>query len=165
MVYLDVFANAPPIACFNRSHAHPPGRGRWWVAEINRTIAALKSAKDGVRLVESECFNEALGATLDSNLIWTDRLPWECPMLGSIYGGWLDWNGSLDYQSENMITFTARLARRLLGRRDGRVVRAGQLVVRNQRESCARCSSSSWPDSAVSPRISSCMGRWCVPQT
>ena len=36
---------------------------------------------------------------------------WECPMLGSIYGGWLDWNGSLDYQGENMITFTARLAR------------------------------------------------------
>ena len=74
-------------------------------------VAAIKSAPNGVKLVESECFNEALGATLDSNLVWTDRYPWTCPMLGSVYGGWFDWNSELVYRSEDMISFTSRIAK------------------------------------------------------
>lgn len=111
MVYLDISANAQPLPCFNRDHPHPPGRGRWWVEGMNRQVQAIKSAADGVAFAQSECFNEALGATLDTNLIWTERYPWEAPLLGSVYGGWLSYYGSRVYPWEHIVTFTAKLTR------------------------------------------------------
>lgn len=111
MVYLDVSANAQPMPCYNRAHQHPPGRGKWWSEGMNRQVTAIKTAPGSTPFVMSECFNESLGATLDTNLIWTDRYPWEAPMLGSIYGGWLSYCGSRVYENENITAFTAKLTR------------------------------------------------------
>ncbi len=110
-VYLDVTANQQPTPCHNRSHPHPPGRGgAWWSRDMNAQIAAVKS-RGGAPYVMSECFNEALGATVDTNLVWTPRYPFSCPMLGAVYGGWLNWWGCCVWQDMPLPQFAMLLTR------------------------------------------------------
>jgi hypothetical protein len=111
-LYLDVSANCAPLLCFDPTHGHPPGGGHWWVDGQIAQIERIKAAPDGIRLISSECFNEAYGAALDQFLVWTDRMPWAAPLLGSVYGGWIPWHGSRVYRSgDDEAGFTAKLAR------------------------------------------------------
>jgi len=97
--YLDVLANAGDQHCFDSSHGHPLGGGHWFVDGARKMVEGMKG--DGKLLyICSEGFNETLGQAVDLFYTWTDLNSDTAPLLGAIYGGYLQWYGS---QSSNNI--------------------------------------------------------------
>jgi hypothetical protein len=91
--YLDVTANAGGILCFETGHGHPPGGGNWFPAATRKLVDGMKG-EGKLLYITSECFNETLGQSVDLFYTWNDWRPQAAPLLGAIYGGYLQWYGS-----------------------------------------------------------------------
>lgn len=100
--YLDVLANIGDQHCFNPNHGHPLGGGHWFVDGARKMVEGMKG--DGKLLyICSESFNETLGQAVDLFYTWNDLKGESAPLLGAIYGGYLQWYGS---ETSNTVLLT-----------------------------------------------------------
>jgi len=96
-VYLDQIASAPPRTCFDASHGHPLGSGRWWVDGYRQMLEPLKAwcAATGRDIgLTSENDAEPYMDSVDGHLIWTPREAHEIPMTTAVYSGYTLYFGS-----------------------------------------------------------------------
>ncbi len=105
--YLDVLANAGGMLCFNPKHDHATGGGPWCVDGSRKLVEGMKG-EQRLRYISSECFSEPLGQSVDLFYTWNDWKEGEAPLLGAVYGGYLQWYGS---GNGGGIDEAARLAR------------------------------------------------------
>lgn len=83
-----------------------------------------------LKYVTSECFDEPLGQSLDLYYTWNDWKEHEAPLLGAVYGGYLQWYGS---GNGGGIDEAARLARTVFwGGRIG-IYASADMAIGNER--------------------------------
>jgi hypothetical protein len=114
--YLDVFANAGNLLCFDPSHGHPIGAGHWF-SRAQRQVADGMKGPGKLTYITSESFNETLGQSVDLFYQWNDWRTDCVPLLGSIYGGYLQWYGSRAFKKihddtdDDDVSFLAKITR------------------------------------------------------
>ncbi len=83
-IYLDQVSGEPPTPCFDASHGHPLGGGRWWVDGYAEMLHKCRRAGKGVALTgefPAECYG------FEGFLVWTTRVASSIPMLAAVYSG------------------------------------------------------------------------------
>ena len=89
-IYLDQVAAARPAPCYDTSHGHPLGGGRYWTdayRELMVPIRARAARNDNVVLT-TECDAEPYIDSFDAFLAWFARTPYDVPMLPAVYSGY-----------------------------------------------------------------------------
>lgn len=107
-VYIDMIGAAAPRLCFNKSHGHPLGGGRWWINGYRAMLEKVqKVAHSNGRnaVISTENTAEPWMNGLDAFLAWKKPDEREIPMLQAVYSGytyyftaasWID-NGARAY--------------------------------------------------------------------
>ena len=104
-IYLDQVAAALPVACYDVSHGHPLGGGRYWADAYRELMAPIRvrAAQSGNVVLTTECDAEPYIDSFDAFLAWFARTPHDVPMLPAVYSGYAvyfsspqDANDSLD---------------------------------------------------------------------
>ena len=87
-VYLDQTAAHGPHPCMDKTHAHQPGGGSWWIEESRAMLQALNALKPADKIFTSEGTSECYAGVLDGLLSWAwiacDKY---VPAYMRIYGG------------------------------------------------------------------------------
>ena len=94
-IYFDQIGQAEPAPCFDASHGHPLGGGKWWThgyRELLRPIREKASAR-GVGMT-CECTAEPYIDSVDGFLSWFARTPEEVPLLPAVYSGYAIYFGT-----------------------------------------------------------------------
>ena len=89
-IYLDQVAAASPAPCYDVSHGHPLGGGRYWTDAYRELMAPIRAraARNGNVVLTTECDAEPYIDSFDAFLAWFVRTPYDVPMLPSIYSGY-----------------------------------------------------------------------------
>lgn len=109
-VYVDQISAMEHELCFDRTHGHPAGGGRYW-ADGNRDLLRKirnEAQRNGRRLaITSEGADEVFFDLLDANLTWAQPTDWEIPLMQVVYSGYTLFFGSpCDYsQSERFFRY------------------------------------------------------------
>lgn len=113
-IFLGQVASALPVSCFDQSHRHPLGGGKYWVQgyrDMLKPLADTATAKGSFLAAEgtAEPFLDTADAFLTAALPKFDK---EIPLLPAVYSGYTVYFGS---PSENLLdTFVRTQARALL---------------------------------------------------
>lgn len=86
-VYIDQIAAAPPRLCFDASHGHPLGGGRWWTEGYWEMLDAIRAAKPVETMLTTECNAESYVRWLDGYLTWHWQYQDMVPAFSAVYGG------------------------------------------------------------------------------
>ena len=114
--YMDVFGNAGNLQDFDPKHGHPLGGGHWFT-DAQRKLADGMKGDGKLQYLATESFNEALGQSIDLFYTWNDWRTSNAPLLGSIYGGYLQWYGSRafkkihDNTEDDDVSFLTKITR------------------------------------------------------
>ena len=89
-IYLDQVAAAGPAACYDASHGHALGGGRYWVDAYRELMTPIheRAAQDGHVVLTTECAAEPYIDDFDAFLTWFTRSPQDVPMLPAVYSGY-----------------------------------------------------------------------------
>ena len=89
-IYLDQVAAARPAPCYDTSHGHPLGGGRYWTDAYRELMAPIRAraARDGNVILTTECDAEPYIDSFDAFLAWFVRTPYDVPMLPAVYSGY-----------------------------------------------------------------------------
>ena len=88
-LYLDQIGAARPRLCFDKSHGHPMGSGRYWTAGYRELLKPLRKYVDehGYSLT-TENTSEPYMDSIDSYLAWNQREDTDVPVLTAVYSGY-----------------------------------------------------------------------------
>ena len=88
-LYLDQIGAARPRLCFDRSHGHPVGGGRYWTEAYRKLLSPLRKYVDehGFSLT-TENTAEPYMDSIDSFLAWNQREDTDVPLLPAVYSGY-----------------------------------------------------------------------------
>ena len=90
-VYIDQIAAAGPVLCFDKSHGHPLGGGRWWYDGYRKMLKKVQQAahRQGRNMIiTTECAAEPCMDGLDAFLIWIKPDDRSIPMTTAVYSGY-----------------------------------------------------------------------------
>jgi len=89
-VYLDQIGGLAPVLCFDPTHGHPLGGGKYFVQGYRRMA---KRCRDAIRAVNPEAIltteaaAEPYGPLFDAYLRCNETHPWVAPIWPAVYGG------------------------------------------------------------------------------
>ncbi len=88
-IYLDQIGAAAPAACYDASHGHTLGGGRYWTEGYRAMLTRIKeeAAASGVALT-TENTAEPYMDTIDAYLAWSPRMAEDVPLLPAVYSGY-----------------------------------------------------------------------------
>ena len=88
-IYLDQIGAAAPAACYDASHGHPVGGGRYWADGYRTLLTGVRAeaTKAGVALT-TENTAEPYMDTVDAYLAWSPRSESDVPLLPAVYSGY-----------------------------------------------------------------------------
>ena len=89
-IYLDQVAAARPAPCYDTSHGHPLGGGRYWTDAYRELMAPIRAraARNDNVVLTTECDAEPYIDSFDAFLAWFVRTPYDVPMLPAVYSGY-----------------------------------------------------------------------------
>ena len=114
-IYLDQIGAAAPAACYDASHGHPVGGGRYWVDGYRTLLTGIKkeAAQAGVALT-TENTAEPFMDTVDGYLAWSPRAEQDVPLLPAVYSGYTTYFTSPQAEQDTEDAFCAAQARDFL---------------------------------------------------
>jgi len=114
-IYLDQIGAAAPVSCFDASHGHPLGGGRYWTDGYRTMLKAIKkeAAKAGVALT-TENNAEPYMDTVDGYLAWSPRTQEDVPLLPAVYSGYTTYFTSPQSSQDTTDAFCTAQARDFL---------------------------------------------------
>lgn len=86
-VYIDQVAAAQPCLCFDISHGHPLGGGRWWTQGYWDMLDAIRAVKPAACMLTTECNAEPYIRWFDGYLTWHWQEQNMVPAFSAVYGG------------------------------------------------------------------------------
>ena len=88
-LYLDQIGAARPRLCFDKTHGHPMGSGRYWTEGYRELLRPLRKYVDehGYSLT-TENTSEPYMDSIDSFLAWNQREDTDVPVLPAVYSGY-----------------------------------------------------------------------------
>jgi hypothetical protein len=109
-LYIDQVSAMQPGLCFNRSHGHPLGGGRFFTDGYRSLldITMRKTQRNGRQaVITSEGANEVFFDVLSGNLFWGQPNDREIPMMQVVYAGYTLFIGSPSnyHKSERFFRF------------------------------------------------------------
>jgi hypothetical protein len=109
-VYVDQISAMEQELCFDRSHGHPLGGGRYWTDGHRTALRKIRNEaqRNGRALtITSEGADEVFFDLLDANLTWAQPDDREIPFMEMVYSGYTLFFGSpCDYkQSDRFFRF------------------------------------------------------------
>lgn len=109
-VYVDQISAMEHEMCFNRTHGHPLGGGRYWVdgnRELLRKVKNVAERAGREVTITSEGADEVFLDLVDANLTWAQPSDWQIPVMQVVYSGYTLFFGSpCDYaQSDTFFRF------------------------------------------------------------
>lgn len=87
-VYIDQIAAAAPVLCFDASHGHPLGGGRWWNDRgYWPMLESIRARKPRENILTTECNAEPFLRWMDGYLTWHWQYDGQVPLFPVVYGG------------------------------------------------------------------------------
>ena len=96
-VYVDQVSAMRDELCFNKSHEHPLGGGKWWTdgnRELMRKIKYVAHRDGHQAVITSEGADEVFLDLVDGNLMWLEPTDREIPLINVVYSGYTIFFGS-----------------------------------------------------------------------
>lgn len=96
-VYIDMIGAASPRFCFDKSHGHPLGGGRWWIDSYRNMLEKVQvvaHSKGRNAVITTENTAEPWMNKLDAFLSWIKPDEREVPMNQAVYSGYTYYFGS-----------------------------------------------------------------------
>ena len=94
-VYIDQISAHASELCFDQSHGHPLGGGRWWVDGYQKMLEKVKAISVPRKaVITSENTAEPFMNKLDAFLTWYEPVQEDIPMLQMVYSGYTFYFGS-----------------------------------------------------------------------
>lgn len=122
-VYLDCVGSARPYFCFDQSHGHPLGGGRWWIdsyREMLERIQDVAHSKGRNVVITTEHTAEPWMNGLDGFLTWIKPDDREIPMNQAVYAGYTYYFGSPSWLDGSDRSFIMAQGRAFIwGRQNG----------------------------------------------
>ena len=114
-IYLDQIGAAAPAACYDASHGHPLGGGRYWTDGYRAMLTPIKGEAErlGVALT-TENTAEPYMDTVDAYLAWNPRYQEDVPLLPAVYSGYTIYFTSPQASQDTLDAFCAAQARDFL---------------------------------------------------
>ena len=111
-IYLDQIGAAGARLCFDPSHGHPLGGGRYWVDGYRTMLSRLRSAaaKKGV-LLTTENTAEPYMDNIHGFLAWNPRNDTDVPLLPAVYSGYTTYFTSPQDATDTLVAFRAAQGR------------------------------------------------------
>ncbi len=85
-VYVDQIASAPPVLCYDETHGHPVGGGRWWVKEYHRLLEQVRKAVPAGSALTTESTAEPFVDMFQGYLSWDSVFDGQVPAFTAVYG-------------------------------------------------------------------------------
>ena len=123
-LYIDQTAGVRPLLCFDKSHGHPLGGGKWFGDAQRSIFKAVRKAAGKPIYLSSEWFCEYyLDQVDDFLLIWGAHGIQSAPLIPAIYGGYTAYDGSRIESQDDRDTVKVVFGRTLLwGSRFGHII-------------------------------------------
>ena len=86
-VYIDQVAAAAPKLCFDRTHGHSLGGGRWWNEGYWKMLENIRRAMPPGTMLTTECNAEPFLRWFDGYLTWHWQFDGQVPAFSAVYGG------------------------------------------------------------------------------
>lgn len=86
-IYIDQISSMRPCLCFDRSHDHPVGGGKWWTEGYRMLVEACQSRAPQTALT-SESSAEPYIDLFDGFLTWCPSKPEDVPLMAAVYSGY-----------------------------------------------------------------------------
>jgi hypothetical protein len=114
-IYLDQIGAAAPASCYDASHGHTVGGGRYWSDGYRAMLSRIKgeAVTKGVALT-TENTAEPYMDTLDAYLAWNPRHAEDVPLLPAVYSGYTVYFTSPQAAQDSLDAFCAAQARDFL---------------------------------------------------
>jgi len=114
-IYLDQIGAAAPAACYDASHGHPVGGGRYWADGYRTLLTGIRSeaAKAGVALTTENTAEPYMNG-VDAYLAWSPRNENDEPLLPAVYSGYTIYFTSPQSANDTEDAFCAAQARDFL---------------------------------------------------
>jgi len=114
-IFIDEVGNEPCKPCFDSTHGHPVGGGRWWADGCRATLAPVqREYREAGAFVTTEGSTEALMDVVDGFLIVSSRKADEIPWYQAVYSGYATYFCSPSHQNDDAASFWMLQARELL---------------------------------------------------
>ena len=115
-IYLDQVAAARPAACYDTSHGHPLGGGRYWVDAYRELMAPIRAraARNDNVVLTTECDAEPYIDSFDAFLAWFVRTPYDVPLLPAVYSGYTVYFSSPQDAKDSLDAYCAMQGRDFL---------------------------------------------------
>ncbi|MBI2194264.1 MAG: hypothetical protein HYU36_19990 [Planctomycetes bacterium] len=84
-VYIDQIGAAAPVLCFDASHGHPLGGGRWWNEGYWEMLRAIRKKMPAGRMLTTECNAETYVRWFDGYLSWNWQTEGQVAAFPAIY--------------------------------------------------------------------------------
>ncbi|MBR1588693.1 MAG: hypothetical protein IJ658_10250 [Kiritimatiellae bacterium] len=115
-IYLDQVAAARPAPCYDTSHGHPLGGGRYWTDAYRELMAPIRAraARNGNVVLTTECDAEPYIDSFDAFLAWFVRTPYDVPVLPAVYSGYTVYFSSPQSGADSLDAYCAMQGRDFL---------------------------------------------------
>ena len=89
-VYFDQVTCSPPMACYDATHGHPLGGGRWWEQGYREMFTEIRRefSKRGATII-SEQMGEMWLDLVDVYLNALNYTPYDVPLVPAVYSGYM----------------------------------------------------------------------------
>ncbi len=88
-VYMDQIAAAQPYPCEDRTHAHRPGGGTWWVEGYNNLLDHVNRVRPEGTALSTECTADPFMKHMQAYLTWIWVHNNQVPAFVAIYSGYV----------------------------------------------------------------------------
>lgn len=114
-IYLDQLASSFPTLCFDPSHGHPLGGGRYWADGFRAMLTPIKAeaARTGTVLA-TEHTAEPYMDNIDAFLTYNPRHQDDIPLLPAVYSGYTIYFSSPQSERDSLDAFCTQQARDFL---------------------------------------------------